>query len=153
MEYVRWHHYVPDKPLQGFVEPINGLIFIFCNYFSILQHCAMVWNLSISKFIKFIQFKTIFIVFIYLYVIKYFHSVMIFVEKMLHTLHGCQNALIYFHNIPLLEEIVFHEAPLHFHIITFHQVLEWSFSFGLHCLLWSKANLFQLFAQSKMQPF
>ena len=28
MEYVRWHHYVPDKLLQGFVEPVkvNGLI-------------------------------------------------------------------------------------------------------------------------------
>ena len=23
-EYVRWHHYVPDKPLQGFVEPVIG---------------------------------------------------------------------------------------------------------------------------------
>ena len=40
-EYVRWHHYVPDKPLQGFEEPANGLIFIFCNYFSILLHCAI----------------------------------------------------------------------------------------------------------------
>ena len=40
-EYVRWHHYVPDKPLQDFVEPVNSLIFIVCNYFSILQHCAL----------------------------------------------------------------------------------------------------------------
>ena len=41
MEYVRWHHYVPEKLLQGFVEPVNGLIKInFWDYFSILEHSA-----------------------------------------------------------------------------------------------------------------
>ena len=67
--------------------------------------------------------------------------------------HGCQSVLIYFHNIPLLGEIVFHVALWHFHIITFHQVLELSSSFGLHYLLRSKANLFQLSGQSRMQEF
>ena len=63
---------------------------------------------------------------------------------------GCQSVLIYFHNILLLVEIVFHEALWHFHIITFPQALKQSFSFGLHCLLRSMANLFQPFGQSKI---
>ena len=32
--------------MLGFVEPVNGLIFIFCNYFSILQHCAFYCQVS-----------------------------------------------------------------------------------------------------------
>ena len=96
---------------------------------------------------KFIQFKIIIIVFIHTYILLY--SVIIF----LLMYPGCQSVLIYFHNILLLVEIVFHVGLWHFRIITFHQVLELFFSFGLHCLLMSKANLFQLFGQSRMQKF
>ena len=49
-EYVRLHHYVPQKLLQSFVEPVNSLIFIFCTYF--LEHCALEYSLvkiSISR--------------------------------------------------------------------------------------------------------
>ena len=62
-----------------------------------------------------------------------------------------ENEQTYYHNIHPLVEIAFHAAPLHFHTITFHQVLNRLFSFDLHYQLKSKANLFLPFGQSKIK--
>ena len=62
-----------------------------------------------------------------------------------------ENERTYYHNIHPLGEIAVHEAPLHFHTITFHQVLNGLLSFDLYYQLKSKANLFLPFGQSKIK--
>ena len=62
-----------------------------------------------------------------------------------------ENERTYYHNIHPLGEIAVHEAPLHFHTITFHQVLNGLLSFDLYYQLKTKANLFLHFGQSKMK--